>query len=90
MRSQYENKQKMIPKSYTHEDVRVLVEEFLANGGTITQCPSGRANVRSKNVRQLGVENDLRSKKVLQPRKRFLIKRTIAPSILALPHKKAA
>lgn len=77
MRSQDENKQEMTLKSYTHEDMRVLIEEFLVNGGKITQCPPG-------------VAYDLRSDDVDHFRKRVVSKRTIAPTRRAVLYKKSA
>lgn len=74
MGSRYENEQKRVQGSITHEELRVVVEEYLANGGTITQCPSRAAyDLRANNVRRL--------------RERAAVKRTNSPTVL---YKKSA
>lgn len=74
MRGQYENEQKRVQGSIKREELRVLVEEYLANGGTITQCPSRAAyDLRATNVRSL--------------RERAAVKRTNSPAVL---YKKSA
>ncbi len=37
---------------YTHEDVRALIEEYLAQGGTISLHPLGATKVRMRSRRQ--------------------------------------
>jgi hypothetical protein len=77
MRNQYQNEQGMIQKDITREELRELVEEYLANGGKITQCPPG-------------VAYDLRSDNVHRISKSVRSKRTSAPVIRVFLHKKTA
>ena len=77
MRNKYMKNTKLNQKSITREELRVLVDEYLANGGKITQCPPG-------------VAYDLRSDNVHRLSKSVPSKRTSAPASRVFLHKKTA
>jgi hypothetical protein len=59
------NKDLLAPKEITRAELKALVDEFVANGGKITQCPEGVA----LNFRTAETPKVTRPKHLRKPRK---------------------
>jgi len=72
------NKEMLAPKELTSKELQVLVDEYVANGGVITQCDPGVAlNFRTPEIPKVSRPKHLRKpvKKTKKPVKKTKAKR---------------